>query len=222
VSKKILGRGRGNILGVPYLYEPEAEELGEKVNQKLAAIASSLPDGAAVENSLQLDGYAVDKRKLELVALEGPVSVQAEEDALTAVLRRSGIPNAATVGQHIADANSLFVEGKYHPSLNESRSILQALIDDISVETDCSGGHAAKLPGGTANRIQYLAQVGFLTPEEQTAFGSAWGALSAGSHPGVPAREEARIGLILALEFGQLLLLKCENWSKNGYRRFSP
>jgi hypothetical protein len=48
----------------------------------------------------------------------------------------------------------------------------------------------------------------------------AWGSLSAGAHPGVPEREQARIGLILALEFGQLLLVKFTNWKANAYLCF--
>lgn len=115
----------------------------------------------------------------------------------------------------------LFEVGKVHPSLGESRNIIQALIDGISTETAAHGKHSAKLPGGTSNRIGYLKDVGFLTPDEQAAFNSAWGTLSAGSHPGVPEREQARIGLVLALEFGQLLLMKFTNWKANAYRGFS-
>ena len=73
----------------------------------------------------------------------------------------------------------------------------------------------------TANRIDYLESVGFLTADEKAAYRSGWGTLSAGSHPGVPEREQARIGLILALELSQLLLLKYENWKRNGHRAFS-
>jgi hypothetical protein len=47
------------------------------------------------------------------------------------------------------------------------------------------------------------------------------GQLGPGTHPGVPDRDEARIGLILALDFGQLLLLKFGKWKKNAYKSFS-
>jgi hypothetical protein len=40
------------------------------------------------------------------------------------------------------------------------------------------------------------------------------------AHPGVPEREQARIGLILALEFGQLLLMKFTNWKAKAYLCF--
>jgi hypothetical protein len=105
--------------------------------------------------------------------------------------------------------------------LNESRNLIQALIDEVSTETSAHGKHSTKLPGGTGNRIEYLKNVGFLTTDEETAYRSGWGTLSAGSHPGVPEREQARIGLVLALEFGQLLLVKFINWKANGYQKFS-
>jgi hypothetical protein len=210
-----------NVTG-KYLSHEDALELGEVLIEHLAALSVTLGGqlSEAVVNSLQLDGYQVDRQTLQLVPSEGPVSAQAEEDLVDTLLRLAGVANSATIRQHISDANGLFVQAKYHPSLNESRNILQALIDDISTETDRQGGHEAKLPGGTVNRIRYLSDVGFLTPDEKAAFESAWGALSAGSHPGVPEREEARIGLILALEFSQLLLLKCTNWRKNAYKKF--
>ena len=210
-----------NSITGQYLSQEDAKKLGERLIQRLAALAATLPDGEPVRNSLQLDGFQVNEENLELVPLEGPVSAQAEEDSLVVLVRGSGIANPQTVLQHIMDAHDLFLGGKYHPSLNESRNILQALIDDTSTETDRMGGYSVGLPGGTGNRIRYLGQVGFLTPDEEAAFRSAWGALSAGSHPGVPAREEARIGLILAIEFGQLLLLKFGNWKANNYKKFS-
>jgi len=198
----------------------DAERRGEVLIRCLAALAATLPHGNPVVNSLQTDGYQVNPQKLQLVQLEGLVSAQAEEDALTTLVRGSRVPNTEPLLKHIGDAHDLFVDGKYHPSLNESRNILQTLIDDISTETHRNGGHSVGLPAGTDNRIRYLKDVHFLTPDEEAAFRSAWGALSAGSHPGVPEREEARIGLILSLEFGQLLLLKFGSWSKSGYKGF--
>jgi hypothetical protein len=189
--------------------------------QRLASFATTLPTGESVLRSLQLDGFDVNLEKLALIPLEGPVSVRQEEDALTSLVKKSGVPDGGTILKHIADAHGLYAEGKYHPSLNESRNLIQALIDGISTETDAHGGHAIKLPGGTGPRIGFLTNVGFFTPDEQASFNSAWGSLSAGSHPGVPDREQARIGLVLALEFGQLLLLKFTNWKSNSHRSFS-
>ncbi len=209
-----------SILGKP-LSRSDAEVLGECLIQRLAALATTFQNGETVARSLEIDGFQVNQEKLSLVPLEGPVSEQEEEDRFAALVRASGLPRAETILKHARDAQTLYIDRKDHPALNESRNFLQALIDDISIETDRHGGHGLGLPGATANRIGYLRQVGFLTADEETAFCSAWGTLSAGSHPGVPAREEARIGLILALEFGQLLLLKFANWRANRYTRLS-
>jgi hypothetical protein len=206
-----------------HLHDDEARKLGDEIIRRLAALASTLAIGGdRVSNSLQLDGLAVDTQRLQLVPIETPVSAQAEEDALSGLVNRTGITDAKTILQHITDANNLFVDKKYHPSLNESRSLLQCLIDNAGGDTNDSGAHASiGFPGGTANRIEYLGKVGFLISDEVTAFKSAWGALSAGAHSGIPEREEARIGLILALEFGQILLLKFEAWKAGLFKAFA-
>jgi hypothetical protein len=205
----------------PDLTSEQAKLLGEAYIQRLAAFATTLPGSDSLLRSLQLDGFDVNKERLRLVPLEGPVSAAEEEDRLTKLAKTSGIPDSAIVLKHMADAHSLYTDGKYHSSLNESRNLIQALIDGISVETDRHGKHSAGLPGGTANRVDYLSQAGFFTPDEKAALLSGWGSLSAGSHPGVPEREQARIGLILAFEFAQLLMLKFGNWRANAYRAFS-
>jgi hypothetical protein len=168
-----------------------------------------------------LDGFDVDTERLLLHPLEGPVSVQAEEDALKRLVRKSGILDQETVLKHLEDANSTFTSGNDHASLNESRCLIQSLIDRISIETAAQGKHSVKIPAGTANRIQYLKTINFFTEDERTAFDSAWKTLSGGSHPGVPEREQARIGLVLSLEFAQLLLIKFANWKVHGFQGFS-
>ena len=213
----------GRTIAGDFLQNHEAIALGEVFIRKLAALATTLPNGDSVANALDLEGFSADRKKLQLIPLESPVSAQVEEDALTTMVNRSGISDGKTVIKHIVDASSLYVDKKYHPSLNESRNLLQCLIDNIGADTHKSGAHSTRgFPGGTANRIDYLRDVGFLTVDETAAYKSAWGALSAGSHPGVPERDEARIGLVLALEFGQLLLLKFESWKAGAFKRFAP
>jgi len=196
-------------------------DIGEFYIQKLAAFICTQPGSDSVLRSLQLDGFDVDTNRLKLVTLEGPVSAQAEEGRLTRMVKNSGLPQSLVILKHIEDAYSLYAEGKDHPSLNESRSLIQSLIDGISTETNAHRKHSTGLPGPTKDRIEYLTKVGFLEPDLEAAFKSGWGTLSAGSHPGVPEREQARIGLVLALEFGQLLLLKFANWKVNAYCNFS-
>lgn len=179
-SASILG---DSIVG-EFLPEGEAKRLSEVLMQRLAALATTLSTGESVLRSLHLDGFDVNKDRLMLVPLEGPVSAHEEEGRLATLVNSSGVPNSSVVLKHMADANSLYTDSKNHSSLNESRNLLQALIDGISTETDTHGKHATKLPGGTANRIEFLTKVGFFTPDEQAAFNSAWSSLSAGSHPG--------------------------------------
>jgi hypothetical protein len=203
---------------------------GEILIRKLAAVcvvlSLELPSrlysiSQPLVRSLQLDGYDVDQVNVRLVPLEGAVSAKQEENRLTKLVKASGVPASEVVLKHIKDASSLYGEGKDHASLNESRNLIQSLIDGISTETNAHGKHSIGLPGNTKDRIEYLTKVRFFEPDEEAAFKSGWGSLSAGSHPGVPDREQARIGLILALEFGQLLLIKFTNWKENSYSSFS-
>jgi hypothetical protein len=61
--------------------------------------------------------------------------------------------------------------------------------------------------GGTKNKIEFLEQASILSTDEQAAFLSAWGFLSSGNHPGLSSDEEGRIGMILCLEFIQILAI---------------
>jgi hypothetical protein len=203
------------------LTEAEALSWGEVLIRRLTAFATKLPRSEPLLRSLQLDGFDVDKDQLRLVPLEGSVSAQEEGDRLTSLVKATRLPGTEAILRHIGDAQSLYKDGKDHPSLNESRNFIQALIDGISVETDQHGKHTTRLAASTKDRIEYLLKVSFLAPDEEAALKSGWGTLSAGSHPGVPERELARIGLILALEFGQLLMLKFTNWKSNSYQTFS-
>ncbi len=208
-----------NVTG-QYLSESEASRIGEHLNRRLAALAARTPNGEMVIRSLELDGYRASEKTLDLVALESIVSEQEEEDRVVQLIKRTGISNSEVILKHLRDASDLFVGGKDHPSIGEARSFVQALVDSIGTETHAHGCHTVGYPGGTKNRLQYLQDVHFFTPDESAAFGSAWGFLSGGSHPGISTQDGARISLILSLEFGQLLLLKFENWKVNGYKSF--
>lgn len=210
---------KSNVTG-GYLSRSDAQVLGEVLNKRLAVHAARMDGGGeTVRRSLELDGLRLEG--FELIPIEAVVNEQEEEGRVVMLVRAAGITNQETILRHLRDAQGLFVAGKDHSSIGEDRSFIQALIDAISGETHAHGGYSNGYPAGTANRLQYLEDVRFFTEDEKTAFGSAWGFLSAGSHPGIPSREEARIGLILALEFGQLLLLKFANWKANSYKGFN-
>jgi len=209
-----------NITG-KFLDQPDAEVLGEILLRKLAALASTMPGGESVTRALELEGFQVDQKNLHLVPLDSVTSEKEEEERVVSLINQSGLGNSAVILKHLQDARDLFLQQKDHPSIGEARNFMQALLDGIGDETNSHGGHDVGYPGGTANRLIYLEQVGFFATDEKTAVGAAWGFLSAGNHPGIPSRDEARIALILSLEFGLMLLLKFSNWKANVYRSFS-
>jgi hypothetical protein len=209
-----------NVTGTPFLSDVELASTGETLLERLTALAATLPEGEAVRRSLELEGFRVNAAKLTLEPAKSVVNEQEEENRLVALIKQTRLQNEFVILKHLGDAHELFVQGKDHPSIGESRNLIQALIDDTSGATHAHGGHSVGYPGGTANRLQYLQDVGFFTLDEKAAFGAAWGFLSAGSHPGIPSRDEARIGLILSLEFAQVLLLKFTKWMANGFRGF--
>jgi hypothetical protein len=95
----------------PLLTLDEARVLGEGYIQKLAAFATTLPESEALQRSLQLDGFDIDKERLRLMPLEGAVSARQEEDNLTRLVKATGLPNVATILKHIEDSHSLYAEG---------------------------------------------------------------------------------------------------------------
>jgi len=117
------------VPGHPHPAQGDAAAWGESLIQRLAAFAATLPGSEELVRSLQLDGFDVDKANWKLVSLEGPVSAQKEEDRLSKLVNNSGLPNGKIILKHIEDAFSLYAEGKDHPSLNESRNLIQALVD---------------------------------------------------------------------------------------------
>jgi len=209
-----------NITGQRFLSDVELASTGETLLEHLTALAAMQPQGEAVRRSLELEGLRVDREKLTLELADSVVNEQEEENRLVGLVKQSRLPNEAVILKHLSDAQELFVQGKDHAAIGESRNLIQALIDDIGATTHASGAYSVGFPAGMGNRLDYLQTVKFFTADEKTAFGAAWGFLCAGSHPGIPSRDEARIGLILSLEFSQILLLKFAKWAANAFTGF--
>src|SRR5260370_22345479 len=66
-----------------YLSENDAIRLGDEINRRLAALASLTPLGEPVARSLELDGFRVKEKTLDLVPLDSIVSEREEEDRVT-------------------------------------------------------------------------------------------------------------------------------------------
>lgn len=154
--------------------------------------------------SLQLDGYEVGGGNIS--SIDGPVSVEEEKTRLLRDLNASRLARQQLISTHITDAENLFGDGKHHPAIGEARSALQAVIEDtvglLEVKVGRRSGAATK------NQIEFMAEHTFLSVDEKNAFLSAWGFLSSGNHPGMSSEDEGRIGIILCLEFIQILLIK--------------
>jgi len=120
--------GHSSIIGRP-LAKSDASVLGERAINTLVLFAATLPGSEKMVRSLELDGLSVDHKNGTLVPLEGPVRAQEEEDRLSSLVTTSRIQNGDVIKRHIADAHQLYTQGKDHPSLNESRNLIQALIE---------------------------------------------------------------------------------------------
>ncbi len=164
-------------------------------------------DRDQLRRSLQLDGFEVSKGKT--IPIEGPVSVTEERSRLLTNLGASRLGRKTLIAKHLEDAEDFFSEGKMHPAMGQARSALQAGVEDTVSLVE---NHAKRRAGGGfVNQIEFLMREGFISADEQQAFLAGWGFLSAGAHPGLPPDEAGRVGLILGLEFMQMLLVKAKN-----------
>ncbi|HWW16890.1 MAG TPA: hypothetical protein VN310_19675 [Candidatus Dormibacteraeota bacterium] len=179
--------------------------------KRLTSLAASesedLVEKEQLRLSLLLDGFEVSRD--EIVSIEGPISVTKEKSRLLTNLGASLFARKKVIAKHLEDAEDLFSEGKMHPAMSEARSAFQAGVEDTVALVESKVRR--KAGGGLKNQVQFLAKEKFVSADEEQAFLAAWGFLSAGAHPGLPPDELGRIGLVLGLEFIQILLVKAKN-----------
>jgi hypothetical protein len=179
--------------------------------KRLAALAITESEDteelSQLRRSLQLDGFDVSAGKT--VSIEGPISITEEKSRLLTNLTASSFPRKGVIAKHLTDAENLFSEGQMHPAMGQARSAFEAGVEDtvslVEIKTKQKAG------SGLKNQIQFLTKEGIISADEEPAFLAAWGFLSAGAHPGLPPDEAGRVGLILCLEFTQVLLIKSKN-----------
>jgi hypothetical protein len=91
-------RGPGaNITDQRYLGKDDAAVLGEWLLRRLAALASTLPEGQDVARSLELDGFQVDPKNLQLVPLDSVTSEREEEERVVSLVKQSGLGNSTVI-----------------------------------------------------------------------------------------------------------------------------
>jgi len=162
--------------------------LQESMLRRLAAMAitesEDTEEARQLRRSLQLDGFDVSDGKT--VPIEGPISVTEEKSRLLANLAASSLPRKDIIAKHLKDAENLFSEGKMHPAMGQARSAFEAGVEDtvslVEINTKRKAG------SGLKNQLQFLSNEGFISADEEQAFLSAWGFLSAGAHPGPSTR----------------------------------
>lgn len=155
-----------NITDRPHLSKGDAAVIGETLLQRLAALSTTPSQGDAVERSLELDGFQADKKNLRLVPLDSIASESEEEERVVSLVKQSGLGNSTVALTHLRDARELFLQRKDHSSIGEARNFVQTLVDGITDDTNTHGGQSVGYPSGTANRLNYLQQVGFFTADE--------------------------------------------------------
>lgn len=185
--------------------------LQETMLARLTAMALSesedTPEREQLRRSLQLDGFEIADKKLR--SIQGPVSISEEQNIVLTNLAASSFAQKDVIKKHLKDAEDHFSAGKMHSVIGESRSAFQATVEDAVSQVEGKVGR--KSGGGLKNQIEFLTRQGFISSDEESAFLAAWGFLSAGAHPGLPADEAGRIGFIFGLEFIQVLLIKVKN-----------
>jgi hypothetical protein len=157
--------------------------------------------------SLQLDGVEVVDGKLQ--SIQGPVSIIQEQNLVLKNLALSSFRQRSVIAKHLKDAEEHFSTGKMHSAIGESRSALEASLEDAVALVEKKVGRRSG--GGVSNQIEFLTREKFNSDDEEKAFRAAWGFMCAGAHPGLPPDEAGRIGLIFGLEFVQVLLIKAKN-----------
>ncbi len=199
-----------------------------RFGEYLFAKAATLPnyDGwheelAKLRNSLDLDGFRLLSGKLipaDTAVFDWPKQVSLLVDQVKAARLRS----EEVVLHHFTNGEQLYVSNKFDTALGEWRKFFERLLRDTAEVTAQNRPDLKE----DATRLSmkklfpYLGGAGFFDPDEQLAFSSSWGFLCSGSHPGIGEKDQAYLGMVLALTFGHVLLRKYVAWKAQGFRGF--
>jgi hypothetical protein len=168
-----------------------------------------------LERFLRLEGWEISAgslRKTEATI----VDLQAEEDALLALLRNSNLPNTETIESHLTRSAEEYGRDNNN-SMTNSRQALEQMLEDIAHTT----ARQRQDPIPVREQVRnYLETCGFFNQEEKRGFSGVYGFLSNGPHPGIVDREAARLGRNFALGACHYALQKYQRWTQNGYRGF--
>ena len=176
---------------------------------------------------LKIDGFIFENKKL-IEADTEIIDVQKEKNLLEEMMARNSELSQEILKKHLKDSDELFIQGKWHPSINEARSFLEQLREDIYLVVKSKYPKQSTLPtqewvndkGKTfkfdSDYRKNLCYLGFLDDEELKFLEGNYQLLSKfGSHKGIPVDHEARISRMVFLAEAQYLLTKFEEWKRN-------
>ncbi len=179
------------------------------------------PAPARIHESLGRDGLRyVDGRIVSIT--QQVVPEQQEFSAVQQLLSTCALPESRTILSHYESGQKQFAADEFHACVGEWRSFIEALLRAIWKQTQA---HRAEFSSFAAvppmkDVFEFLARAEFFTSDEKLAFSSVWGFLSAGGHPGMPAKEDAHLSMFMALTFGHAALLKLLSWREHGFASF--
>jgi hypothetical protein len=232
---QVASRSDGGVVWVPPggfkepVRQPDDAENGRQVLLRLAVYLCLRIDATDLhefkvgrENllaSLTLDGFSLVGGKF--VPSDSAVIDQAAEATLLQhLIKEASFPQESLILAHYEQAEELFVDQKWHPAIGEWRNFFQAVIHDIVEITGHNRSDVKKSDGTMRDDLRFLLQTGFFNQDEWTIVGAVWGFLSAGSHPGISLPHQARMAMIQALCFGQVLSSKYLVWRDNSFKGY--
>jgi hypothetical protein len=165
-------------------------------------------------SSLQMDGFTLSGGVLADADTE-IVDIPAEVSAIEGSIAHSRHDHTQLLMHHLHTAQRQFAKAEWGPSAGEFRKFYEEILRGVWRFTLANNpkflGRIEK--PGFRDLMNWLQDSGFFTNDEKDAYGSAFGFLSLGNHPGLPDPYMARLCMILALTLGHACLQKMARWN---------
>jgi hypothetical protein len=103
------------------------------------------------------------------------------------------LPSTEVLLHHFTNAEELYVARKFDSATGDWRKFLERLLRDIAEATAQNRSDLTNDASELSMKLlfPYLKHAGFFDSDEELAFGSAYGFLCSGSHPGVGGEQQA-------------------------------
>ncbi len=173
----------------------------------------SVVDLQGLIKSLRQDGF--DFAHGELIDADREiVDIPAEATAIEKAIEAANHDDKAVLRHHLGEATRYFTSGDFGPAAAEWRHFYEGAFRGAWRYTR---GRNAKFSGRIekppfADVLRWLAESHFVSQDEASAYGAAWGFLSVGNHPGIKPQAIAHLCRTLAMTLGHACLIKLAVW----------